>query len=241
MTVLIELIDSFAIWIYIACALTGLVYLRTIYLARKERGASLFTIEKEVATGKAYRGVFTILGLLVIISLVAFVDFSLAPSLNIVASRNTPQSPVVLPTATNTPVPPTATPTATRGPLIRPTPPWTPIPEGTPTPAVVPAPCPDHMARITSPGSNQTVLGTVEVRGTANIDFFNFYKVEFGSGQSSTEFHVIDELKYSPVNEGVLVVWDTAGLSGSVTLRLTVVNIDGNFSSCDVHVVVQSE
>ena len=73
MTVLIELIDNFAIWIYVACALTILVYLRVIFLAKKERGASLFTIEKEVATGRAYRATFTILGLLVIVSLVALV------------------------------------------------------------------------------------------------------------------------------------------------------------------------
>ncbi len=242
MTVLIELIDNFAIWIYIACALTILVYLRVIYLARKERGASLFTIEKEVATGKAYRATFTILGLLVIISLVAFVDFSLAPSLNVAVSSSTPQAPLILPTATNTPVPPTPTPIATRGPLIRPTPPWTPTPEATPTPAVVPAACPDPLARITSPGVNQAIRGVVEVRGVANIDSFQFYKVEFGFGHNPAEFHVIDQLKHSPVNGGVLTVWDTAGLSGSVTLRLTVVTIDGNYPTpCDVPVIVQSE
>lgn len=242
MTVLIELIDSFAIWIYIACALIILVYLRVIYLARRERGASLFTIEKEVATGKAYRATFTILGLLVIVSLVAFVDLSLAPSLNVAVGRSTPQAPLVLPTATNTPVPPTPTATATRGPLVRPTPPWTPTPEATPTPAVVPAACPDPLARITSPGVNQTVGGVVEVRGTASIDLFQFYKVEFGFGHNAGEFHVIDEVKDSAVNDGVLVVWNTAGISGPVTLRLTVVNIDGNYPSpCEVPVVVESD
>ena len=241
MTVLIELIDNFAIWIYIACALTILVYLRSIYLARKERGASLFTIEKEVATGKAYRATFTILGLLVIISLVAFVDFSLAPSLNVVASNSTPLAPLVLPTPTNAPEPPTPTPTATRGPLVRPTPPWTPTPDATPTPALVPAVCPDEGARITYPREHETIQGMVEVRGTANIDSFDYYKVEFCFGHSCGEPHVIDQLKYSPANDGVLVVWNTAGLSGPVTLRLSVVRTDGNFAQCEVHVEAQSE
>lgn len=241
MTVLIEVIDNFAIWVYLGCALTILVYLRVIYLARKERGASLFTIEKEVATGKAYRATFTILGLLVIVSLIAFVDFYLAPSLNVVASSNTPQPPLVLPTPTNTPVPPTPTPIATRGPLVRPTPPWTPTPEVTPTPLVVPAACPDQGSRITSPGANQTVRGVVEVKGRASIDQFQFYKVEFGFGHSPAEYHVIDQLKYSPVNDGLLVVWNTDGLSGPVTLRLTVVNIDGNYPGpCEVPVIVES-
>ena len=241
MTVLIELIDNFAIWIYIACALTILVYLRVIYLARRERGASLFTIEKEVATGKAYRASFTILGLLVIVGLVAFVDVYLASSLGVDLS-STPQPPLILPTPTDTPPPPTPTATATRGPLVRPTPPWTPTPEETPSPVVAPASCPDPMAKISSPGVNQTVHGLVEIRGTANASSFQFYKVEFCFGDNTGEFHVIDDLKYSPVQDDVLVVWNTGEISGPVTLRLTVVNIDGNYPTpCEVPVAVQAD
>ncbi len=241
MTVLIELIDSFAIWIYIACALTILVYLRVIYLAKKERGASLFTIEKEVATGKAYRATFTILGLLVIISLVAFVDVFLAPTLSTVASGSTPEGPVDLPTPTNTTVPPTPTPTATRGPLVRPTPPWTPTPEETPTPQIEPASCPDPGSRITYPGKNQTVHGAVQIRGSATTESFSFYKVEFGFGQNPSEYHVIEDMRYSPVENGLLVVWNTGDLSGVITLRLTVVKEDGNYlTPCDVPVIVQA-
>jgi hypothetical protein len=240
MTVLIELIDNFAIWIYVACALTVLVYLRVIYLAKKERGASLFTIEKEVATGRAYRATFTIFGLLVIASLVAFVDVYLAPTMGVVVGNSTPTGPLVLPTHTHTPLPSTPTPTATRGPLTRPTPPWTPTPEQSPTPIVAPASCPDPMAKITYPGINQTVEGIVEIRGTANITAFQFYKVEFGFGDGAGEFHVIDDLKYYPVENGLLVLWNTGELSGPVTLRLTVVNIDGNYPTpCEVPVVVR--
>jgi hypothetical protein len=240
MTVLIELIDNFAIWIYIACALTALVYLRVIYLAKRERGASLFTIEKEVATGRAYRASFTILGLLVIVGLVAFVDVYLAPTLGVVVGNSTPTGPVVLPTHTHTPVPSTPTPTATRGPLVRPTPPWTPTPEETPTVLVTPAACPDVMARITYPGVNQTVAGIVEIRGTANTDNFSFYKVEFCFGDGTGEPHVIDDLKHYPVENGLLVLWNTGELSGPITLRLTVVNTDGNYPPpCEVPVIVR--
>jgi hypothetical protein len=240
MTVLLELIDNFAVWIYIACALTILAYLRVIYLAKRERGASLFTIEKEVATGRAYRATFTILGLLVIISLVAFVDLYLAPTLNVAVGRSTPEGPVFLPTSTSTPLAPTPTPATTRGPLVRPTPPWSPTPEQSPTPVVAPASCPDGMSRISYPGVNQTVGGVVEIRGTAKSDAFQFYKVEFGFGQGGSEFHVIDDLKYSTVEDGVLVLWYTGELSGPVTLRLTVVNTDGNYRPpCEVPVIVQ--
>jgi hypothetical protein len=240
MTVLIELIDNFAIWIYVACGLTALVYLRVIYLAKKERGASLFTIEKEVATGRAYRATFTILGLLVIAGLVAFVDLYLAPTLSVAVGSSTPTGPLVLPTHTATamPSPPTVTPT--RGSLVRPTPPWTPTPEQTATPNVAPASCPDALARITYPGVNQTVGGVVEIRGTANTADFQFYKVEFSFGGGNSEFHVVDELKYSVVEDGVLVLWNTGELSGSVTLRLTVVNTDGNYPPpCEVPVIVR--
>ncbi|HJX38267.1 MAG TPA: hypothetical protein VJ714_06695 [Anaerolineae bacterium] len=240
MTVVIELIDNFAIWIYIACALTILVYLRVIYLAKRERGASLFTIEKEVATGRAYRAIFTIVGLLLIVSLVALVDLYLAPSLGIVVGSSTPEGPIVLSTPTDTPRPPTPTISPTRGPLVRPTPPWTPTPEASPTVPVVPASCPDPKVRITYPGVNQAVGGVVEIRGTATIEDFGYYKVEFGFGEGGSEFHVIDDLKYSPVENGVLVAWPTGDLSGPVTLRLTVVKSDGNYPTpCEVSVVVR--
>lgn len=240
MTVLIELIDNFAIWIYVACALTILVYLRVIFLAKKERGASLFTIEKEVATGRAYRATFTILGLLVIVSLVAFVDVYLAPTLSVAMGSSTPTGPLVLPTPTDTP--PVLTPTAspTRGPISRPTPPWTPTPETSPTPIVASASCLDPLSKITYPGVNQTVNGVVQIKGTAKSDAFQFYKVEFSLGQSASDFHVIDDLKYITVEDGVLVLWNTGELSGPITLRLTVVTTDGNYlPPCEVPVVVQ--
>jgi len=243
MTVLIELIDNFAIWIYVACALTVLVYLRVIFLAKKERGASLFTIEKEVATGRAYRATFTILGLLVIVSLVAFVDVYLAPTLSVAMGSSIPTGPLVLPTPTDTPVVPTPTASPTRGPISRPTPPWTPTPETSPTPIpiVASASCPDPLSKITYPVLNQTVGGIVEIKGTAKIDDFWFYKVEFCLPDCGSEPHMIDQMKYRAVENGVLMAWDTGDLSGPVTLRLTVVKSDGNYSDppCEVPVVVQ--
>ncbi len=240
MTVLVELIANFAIWIYVACGLTALVYLRVICLAKKERGASLFTIEKEVATGRAYRAIFTILGLLVIAGLVAFVDLYLAPTLGVAVGSGTPTGPLVLPTHTATPLPSTPTATPTRGSLVRPTPPWTPTPEQSPTPNVASASCPDPLARITYPGANQTVGGVVEIRGTANTADFQFYKVEFFFGDATEELHPIGDVKYYPVENGLLVLWNTGELSGPLTLRLTVVKMDGNWIlPCEVPVIVR--
>jgi hypothetical protein len=126
------------------------------------------------------------------------------------------------------------------GPISRPTPPWTPTPETSPTPIVAPASCPDPLSKITYPGVNQTVQGVVEIRGTASCPAFQFYKVEFSLGGSASAYHVIDDLKYTPVRDGLLVNWYTGELSGTVTLRLTVVTTDGNYlPPCEVPVVVE--
>ena len=80
--------------------------------------------------------------------------------------------------------------------------------------------------------------GAVEIRGTAQIDDFDFYKVEFWLGDRASEIHVIGETKDTPVQNGVLVLWNTGNLSGPATLRLSVVKNDGNYVSCDVPVVI---
>lgn len=82
------------------------------------------------------------------------------------------------------------------------------------------------------------MAGVIEIRGTAQIDDFSFYKVEFCSGGGASEPHLIGETKHSPVENGVLVVWNTGDLSGPVTLRLSVVKADGNYASCDVPIIV---
>jgi hypothetical protein len=72
--------------------------------------------------------------------------------------------------------------------------------------------------------------GVVEIWGTADIDQFQYYKVEYGVGETPPGWVVIDDLKDGPVSEGVLVVWNTAGFtSGTYILRLTVVDITGNY------------
>ncbi|MGH2544897.1 MAG: hypothetical protein ACRDIB_19060, partial [Ardenticatenaceae bacterium] len=117
------------------------------------------------------------------------------------------ESPTVAqPTATS-PQPPTAQPTTTEPPPptevveVSPIPTQPPPPTDTPVPTQPPAPptatsppppppvpaasCGSPGVQITSPGNGQAVNGTVGVFGTANIDRFQFYKLEYapaGSG-----------------------------------------------------------
>lgn len=87
---------------------------------------------------------------------------------------------------------------------------------------------------ITSPrDSGDPVRGKVSINGSASIANFQFYKVEFapGNNPADTSFHnMAADVHRSAITNGLLDVWDTTGLpDGPYTLRLTVVDIRGNF------------
>jgi tetratricopeptide (TPR) repeat protein len=83
---------------------------------------------------------------------------------------------------------------------------------------------------ILSPADGTTVQGIVQVQGLADMDNFLFYKVEWGVGESPTEWHVITLAEQPVVTAGVLTEWDTAALEpGIYKLRLTTVDTTGNY------------
>jgi hypothetical protein len=106
----------------------------------------------------------------------------------------------------------------------------------TPLPAAFAAPEAQDCSgvAITSPReSGDPVRGRVNISGTASIPNFQFYKVEFaaGSNPADTSFRNMgSDVHRSAVLAGLLEVWDTTGLpDGPYTIRLTVVDIRGNF------------
>jgi len=84
------------------------------------------------------------------------------------------------------------------------------------------------------------VEGVVEIRGTADIENFWYYKVEFAAGDSPSEWAYLGGGREA-VSEGLLLVWDVSGLpAGSYTLRLTVVDRTGNYPQpCDLQVIME--
>lgn len=155
-----------------------------------------------------------------------------------------------------TPAPTTPIPTATRA-ASTPTPVATTSPlTGTPTvtttvlatstrPAVVAAQCPVPSAAITSPGVNQVVSGTVNIRGTATHENFDYYKLEYAVGANANQ--AVAEYRYfagahTPVTNNLLGVFESRNLPNrAYTLRLTVVDKTGNFPPpCQVTVLVQN-
>ncbi|MFQ5594244.1 MAG: LysM peptidoglycan-binding domain-containing protein [Anaerolineae bacterium] len=108
-------------------------------------------------------------------------------------------------------------------------------------PPLRPAVC-NESTKITYPLEGETLdgLGTQFVTGTASIDDFQFYKLEFGFGAAPIDLFSLDEVQTKPVVNGILGSWNTGALpEGTYTLRLTVVDNSGQFPPpCDVVVNV---
>jgi len=177
--------------------------------------------------------------LLILGGAIYFTATYLEPNLDLETETEATPTILLQPTPTPTPGAPTPTPTPrpTRTPRPTPTPEVTLTP--TPEPVVLPN-CPNSGVRLTNPTVNAVLKGLVEFRGSANIDDFQFYKLELKGEATSGEWQTIfiDE---TPVPDGVLGVWDTSALpAGAYTFRLVVVDKTGNYPEpCEVNVTIE--
>ena len=235
---ILALINVYSPWLY-AAGLLGLLYgLYELRAAQKNLGETIFTLEKEFAAKRATRARAILITVIVLLAALTLLRFGVAPLQSLPSvERPTPTRLVLEPP---TAVPVTPTPTSTAIPT-RPRPTAAP-PTETPAPtAVPPPPCPRPDVCISSPAPNQVVSGQVTIRGTANIEAFQFYKVEYGQGESPLQWNSIGEVRRERVVDGILTTWNTAGFpQGPYILRLTVVDASGNFPApFTVRVVIQ--
>jgi len=80
---------------------------------------------------------------------------------------------------------------------------------------------------VTSPPAGQVVSGAVRILGSASIDRFRFYKLEWARAEDPETWIATSTVISSPVRHGVLDRWDTVGLAaGAYRLKLTVVDED---------------
>ena len=216
-------------------------------MARRDKARSTFKLEQEQAQSRYNRSVvISTVILLVVIAAFVVSNPLLPPSPETpVPTPTVTSGPLVKATLTPTPLPATITPTPRPSPtpLTRPTR-LTPTPEVvfTNTPEVRLPNCPNLNARITSPGINQVVKGDVAIHGTANIDRFQYYKIEVGQGQNPSSWTVVNSLHYTPVVQGQLEIFNSREYDpGIYTLRLVVVDQSGNYpvDPCRVMVIVQ--
>jgi hypothetical protein len=86
--------------------------------------------------------------------------------------------------------------------------------------------CVANRVMLTSPTVGQEVRGTVEIRGTANIPDFGFYKYEVAAAGSDTWATIA--AGRNTVSDGPLGQWDTSTLSpGDYQLRLVISDNQG--------------
>ncbi|MDX9830924.1 MAG: hypothetical protein RBU35_11730 [Anaerolineae bacterium] len=245
----LRFIADYQWWIYAVLGLVLLFYLRRAVVSRQQGVRSIFKLEQEQMHLRYSRSVMV--SAFVLLLMVGV--FMLGNPLNLTPAENTPEpspsvtnGPLTAPTLTPTSPPPTitATPTATRVPptsVSRPTATVSAGPTATQAPQVQPPACPDPNRRITSPGMNQVVQGSVAVRGTANHPNFDYYKIEVGQGTNPQQWTVVGDLHRAPVAGGVLETFNAGAYPpGVYTLRLVVVDITGNFPEpCRVTITVQ--
>lgn len=84
-------------------------------------------------------------------------------------------------------------------------------------------------AVLTSPVAGTTIEGKVTVSGTAKGDFFDRYSLTYAPQSDPADWQTI-LTAYVPIDGGVLGSWETAGLSGTYHLKLTVYDLAGNVS-----------
>ncbi|MBI5876279.1 MAG: hypothetical protein HZB53_01405 [Chloroflexi bacterium] len=232
----LNFVSGIAIWLYIVSAIIFLVAVRFWWGARRDVRNTIYGLEKESATDRAWGAITFALLSLVIGGAVYYADAN-ADHLPPVAPQRSPTPNLALfitPTAT-APVPTATaappTPTPLRGPVASPTPKLT----LTNTPSAAtntppPAACPNPSARIISPGADAHLFGPVTVRGSATIPEFQYYKIEYGVGENPPGWTVIGDLRRQPVSDGALVTFNADGFApGVYGLRLTVVDQRGNF------------
>lgn len=248
MAIIVDFVRQYAPWVYGACALMALWYLRVVILARHERRQAVFTLEREAALNRVYGAWMGTLGLIAVMGIVyllsTVVSEAIRPLVEESTSPGTPPivvaagSPTVTPTLPLPDITPTRTATTRPRPTPRPLP--TAEPQITPTPAPQRPRCPDPRAVITAPGLNAQVSGMVPITGKAVHEAFSYYKLEFGAGVNPDVWSYFDGGE-KPVENGVLGTLNAGALPpGVYSVRIVVVDVTGNFPPpCQTTVVVR--
>jgi len=89
----------------------------------------------------------------------------------------------------------------------------------------------ERIATINSPSpADHLVVGqTLQIVGSAYIDDFSWYTLDFGSGDNPSDWQPITDQRNQAVDRALLGVWNTTGLApGRYRLRLRVVDSFGN-------------
>jgi hypothetical protein len=252
MAFFVQILANYAGLIYIALIVGAVFYIREIASASQDLRQSLYSLEREAANSRLWRGIL-MLGVLGLIAVATFLlatvvepqlateDGRVTPTAAFKLPTNTP-TPTFQPTPTRTPRPPTATP-GTPTPVVEGAPTETPTPTTPALPAV--AGCSDPNVQIVAPVAGQVFSGEIQVRGTADAPNFAFYKLTLNGPATGGVTQTAGDVVRTTVRDGVLGAIDPVNLlsqPGVYTLGLVVVDNTGNeLPHCDVAIVVQPQ
>lgn len=218
---------SYEALIYIALAIWGLFVFRSMYRTWKEWRDSVFSLEREFALrrlGRITAIAFLILGLM-------FAEFFIAtfvaPSLPASDILTTPTLDLLAaPPGTLSPA------DATQAVLS---------PGGTLSAPSGMSGCVIDQIMITSPQPGDTVTGSIEIIGTANIPNFGFYKYEIAP--MGTQNWATISADREPKQNMTLGTWNTASLTnGEYFLRLVITDNEGvSLEPCVIAVRVANQ
>ncbi len=241
-------------WLALLFLLIAVWFIRRAVLSRRDWRYSIFGLEREQGKRRTLTSLRRALWMVVFAAAIYLVSDRLVPLLPQPEDRTQDARAQAVPTITVTPtitprpvLPLSSVATEEGTPTATATPTGTPTPDTVPTPAPTPAPavpsnsgCGNPGIQISSPAPGASVSGSVSISGTANIEGFQFYKVEIAQGETPAAWSVINDIRREPVSGGLLDTWNTAPFpTGTYWLRLVVVDQTGNYPSpCAVRVVL---
>lgn len=201
MVEVLNLLQSYEVLLYVVAGALALAYLRRIYVARRELRKTIFGLEREALSRRQNQSMAMLVFLGLTVGLVfAAVNYALPQ----VRRSQLVQAVSTLEVA----VTPSPTPLILYG--------------------VDLSGCTNLHATIKSPTPGQTVQGNVEIRGSADIADFAFWKYELGNPQAA-DVWVTLKASNARVTDGVLGQWDSTTVPpGVYQLRLTVTDSKGS-------------
>ncbi|RPI86943.1 MAG: penicillin-binding protein [Chloroflexi bacterium] len=102
-------------------------------------------------------------------------------------------------------------------------------------------PAPNPEVNIASPAMFGYVNGKVKIMGTASGEDFDFYRLQVGKGLNPKEWLQIGKDNKKTVENGLLGVWDTQGLSGLYALQLLVVRSNQSVDSTIIQLTADNQ
>lgn len=213
---LLDFINAHAIWIYGILGVISLIALRATFSQIHAQREAFFGLERKRAAERLARSsiMFALTLAAFAVVIILYQGFSknldtrevvmVIPTVSLLAGTQTVDNSSIEPVFSQT----------------------------TPFHELDPAGCLNLQATIIFPEENTTVSGILEIKGTANIVNFAFYKIEYKSIATDSIWRSIyADSKPCPDSESELGIWNTNLVTaGEYALRLVVTDTAGNAS-----------